>query len=154
MIIMALVLAVFFVMIMIFRISFGELGKDPSLNFLNIDAGYRAAQIINLNKNRNSENSDECWNQMNPHIDCAPEGKIIEGNYMLRGLDQKWFEQAENFELDNDYVRNVLGGFKEIGKTYSQKIHIKYPTENDMNLNIETWNDKGEKAHLEITLTK
>ena len=151
MIIMALVLAVFFVVIMIFRNSLNEIGKDPSLNFLNLDAGYRTAQIINLNKNLNG---DDCWNQANPHIDCADQNTIVEGSYMLRGIDQKWLEKAENFKLSNEYVRNVLSGFKEVDRTYNQKIYIKYPTENEMQLSIETWNDRGEKTHQEITLTR
>ncbi|MFC1599860.1 hypothetical protein ACFL3T_02425 [Patescibacteria group bacterium] len=151
MIIIALALAIFFIVIMIFRNSLSELGKDPSVNFLNLDASYRTAQIINLNKNRNGE---DCWNQMNPHIDCVENGAIVEGSYILRGIDQKWLEKAENFELDSDYVRAVLHGFKEIDRTYNQKIHITYPDENEMHVSLETWNDRGEKEQLEITLTK
>lgn len=142
---MVAALFIFMVVIMIFRQSVSQIGKDPSLNILNAEASFQVAALINLNKNNYPDRLDECWNQMNPLIDCSPENTIEEGNYTIRGVDSNWLEKTEDFEISKDHIAD---------QTYFQKIAISYPTENEMLVKIEIWNDFGEKTPLEITLTK
>jgi len=139
---MIAMLLIFMIVIMIFRQSLNEIGKDPNLNFLNLNATFETALIINLNKNNYPDRIDECWNQMNPFVECSEQNTLTEGDYVLRGVDKKWLDKADNFEIEFN------------NRTYYQKIHITYPNENHIKFEAETWNDNGEKEYQDITLTK
>lgn len=136
-----------------FRQTVSDLSKDPSLNFLNIKSAFEITTIINLNKNKYPEQIAECWNQKNPLLPCAPDNKIEEGDYMIRGIDAKWLDTSENFEIPEERLRNILKTFIA-DRTYYQKIHITYPTENEMKIEIESWNNFGEKVPLELNLNR
>lgn len=146
-------LFVFMIVIMMFRQTVNDLGKDPSLNFMNIKASFEVAVLINKNKNKFADQLDECWNQKNPLLPCSPENKIEEGDYMIRGIDQKWLDRTESFEIPEEQLRGWLDTIIA-DRVYYQKIHITYPAENEMKVAIETWNTFGEKVPLEINITK
>lgn len=149
---MIAVLFIFMIVVMLFRQSVSQIGKDPSLNFLSDKATFRAATLINLNKNKHPDRIDECWNQMNPLVDCIERNRLEEGNYILGGTDSNWFERSENFEISKERLKYTQGLIAD--RTYFQKIHISYPNENEMLVRVETWNNFGEADPKEITLLK
>lgn len=149
---MVAALFVFMIVIMVFRQSVSQIGKDPSLNIMNTAATFKVAAIINLNKNNYPDRLEECWNQMNPLIDCSPENTITEGNYTTHGVDGNWLEKTEIFEIPEEQLKRAVRGLIA-DRVYYQKVMISYPNENEMLVKVETWNNFGEKVPLEITLT-
>lgn len=149
---MVAVLFIFMVVIMMFRGSVSQIGKDPSLNFLTTGTTFRVASIININKNNYPDRIDECWNQMNPLIECAPENQIEPGTYTIRGMDSNWLEKTDDFEISKEQLKLLMGFIAD--QTYSQKILISYPNDDEMLVRVETWNNSGEADPQEITLIK
>lgn len=150
---MVTALFILMIVLMLFRQSVSQIGQDPSLNLMNAATTFHVSTIINLNKNNNPDRLDECWNQMNPLIDCSPENTITEGSYTTHGIDGIWLEKTENFKIPKEQLQRIIGVLIA-DRTYYQKIQILYPEPNVMNVKIETWNNFGEKVPLEITLTK
>ena len=147
-------------LITLLRSTIGDIDKDPSLVTLTNKSALKVVQIINTNKNLNSSN---CWNQKNPYVPCNDSNKIEPGTYILRGgNDAFWLEGPQTnlfnkdiFALQDDYVRNELGGFLLKGQHYFQKIIISYPkSQEKMNIIIETQNADKQEFSQSLTLKK
>jgi len=140
-----------------------HINQDPALANLTNDTVFKVVQIINTNKNLNSDNLDKCWNQKNPNITCSEANKIESGTYTIHGgKDAFWLEGPQTnlfnkdlFALEDDYIREILGGFMLADQTYFQKIIISYPDSPDtMDITIETQNlDKYSYSQF-LTLSK
>lgn len=150
-------------LLILLRNTVTNINEDPSLATLTNDTTFKIIQIINTNKNVHTENTDECWNQKNPNINCSETNKITSGTYTLHGgNDAVWLEGPQEnlfnkriFILDKDYIQDVLGGFLLADQTYYQKIIVSYPdSQNQMNVTIETQNSEKHNYTQSITLSK
>lgn len=147
----------------ILRSTIRDLGKDPSLVSISNNSAFNVVVLINRNKNTFAENKDECWNQKHPYAACNEANKLVEGNYALRGSqDRKWLEgpyeeniENSSFEIPTQNVREALGGFMQTETRYYQTIGISYPDGPDkMHIDIETINNKGDSIAETITIKK
>lgn len=158
-IVIGISLVVFGAVLVVLRSSISEISQDPYIVSLTNDATFKVVQIINRNKNL-YEDIENCWNMKNPFEGCSEDNEIIEGNYILNGGDTGYefkgpytgTTKSELFQLSEDHVRDVLGGFKYANVTYYQIIRIEYPDVNLMNIEVETITDHGDKSSQEITI--
>jgi hypothetical protein len=154
---------IFAVFMMILRSTIHNMSKDPSLVSISSNSAFNIVTLINKNKNTFAENKDDCWNQKHIYASCNKSNKLVEGKYALRGSeDRKWLEgpydediQSSSFEIPAQNIREALGGFMKTETRYYQAINISYPdSEDKMNVEIMTMNDKGDTHTETITIKK